>query len=54
MIFSKSMFWLMGGVVAIWLALGCSSLPYANNSRPVSPPASSAAPEQPVASPASR
>lgn len=43
---AKYLVWLTGGIVAIWLALGCSSLPYSNNSRPLEPPP---APEQPPA-----
>lgn len=42
----KYLFWATGSVVAIWLALGCSNLPYSNNSRPVTPPP---VPEQPPA-----
>lgn len=45
---AKTLFWLTGGIVAIWLALGCSSLPYSNNTRPAEPPAVPEPPPQPA------
>lgn len=48
MINSRRLVWLASGIVAAWIALGCSSLPYSNNSRPVEPPAVPEAPPQPA------
>lgn len=44
----KHLVWVLAGVAAIWIALGCSGLPYSNNPRPVEPPASPEAPPQPA------
>ncbi|MBU0654940.1 MAG: hypothetical protein KJ914_07355 [Gammaproteobacteria bacterium] len=44
----KHFVWVAAGVVAVWIALGCSGLPYSNNSRPVEPPASAETPPQPA------
>jgi hypothetical protein len=45
---TKTILWLAGGLTAIWLALGCSNLPYRNNSRPVEPPPPPAAEQPPM------
>ncbi len=45
---TKSILWLAGGLVAIWLALGCSNLPYSNNTRPVEPPPAAEQPPAPA------
>jgi hypothetical protein len=45
---TKSILWLAGGLAAIWLALGCSNLPYSNNTRPVEPPPAAEQPPVPA------
>lgn len=45
---SRRLVWLASGIVAVWIALGCSSLPYSNNPRPAEPPAVPEPPPQPA------
>lgn len=45
---AKYLFWLAGSIAAIWLALGCSGLPYNNGARPVEPPPAAEQPPTPA------